>query len=533
MKGRSALRPLALFVSLAAMYGCATSMNDHYNTVWEKIDSEPKAALSQISESKDWYESQKMELAYFYDLGLVALRSGDLKTAAKHLKEADKISSGYFKSDFSGTVQAFTVAEDASDYIGDAYELVHLAILRSVIAASLGDFETARALAKNSNQISQNYIAKLSRAHGFNVAKGSESSAAKDVRWHYTKDALAYYIGGAAAYNMGDLENALVNLRNSLKVYQSKVYSENFLVPEPPSQVVSLYCSVAKEVDGGKIRSVDAGLVERSCANVEPRDGSVGEAVVFVLKGRAATKQSLNVDVKMDESSISTAVGSIVSVIADSMKGEESAEGKTAEKDASAGPSSLVYKALLGAIAANQQIHDQIAVQVAELEKSGSKELGSQVYAAAGALDPNSLRLSVPVLLWYPNPASSPSIQVNSETLKVSLAQNLDGIREREMFDKMPLAMTRSVSRSLVRLATQKAVEQVGGGLAAMAAGAAAKGAESSEVRSIRTLPQSIYLASAQSDSPKIALKSDNTLLFPKEVNVEPKKVSFALGITN
>lgn len=530
-------RLLLAGVALSAVAGCATSSNDYYNQYWTK--SNPQDQTSYVAESKDWY-GDSYKLGFYVDLAMSNLRQRKADEASKNLQAADDVIDEHFKRDYAGIIKAFTYSETSADYVGDPYEQVQIPVLRSLIFAQEKKWEKAQAMARRTNDTIQAIVQKLAKVHGYDVESfqsesKSSSKKKKTVKWHYVKDAFAYYIAAASAYNEGNYENALASARNSLVTYKSPVYQNNYLVKNVPDNVSKLYCHLAKTIDNGNLRGLDEKLVQENCNGIEAMDPSKGEAVVVVLHGRAATKQSLNVDLKLDQQLVNKlVVGASVPLFKAFIGGDDNSDGKTAGKDVSSGKSSAVYDVLMGLIFADPYINSQIALQVADLTSKGTNGFGSGVANAVGALSNDVMRISVPVYLWYPTSKPPAEIKIG-ETLApvkqtLALASNLDGIRERELFDSMNMSMVRSVSRGFFRLALAEGAGRAGGFWAQLGVGALTKTAESSETRSLRSLPQAIYTISTSLKEGTYPVSGNGMHFAVDKLKVEPKKINFVLA---
>jgi hypothetical protein len=535
---RSQSLGLVCCLGALSLVGCATSANDHYNEFWEKADSKEKTEF--VSKKASWY-GDNFKIGYYVDLAVSNLRARDLGKANENLKLADEIVDDNFKKDYAGSLAAFSLSEEAAPYAGDPFEQVQIPLLRSLVFAQSKKWENARAMARRTNDTIQGITQKIAKKHGFKAVEGDSPAAkdatgkatAKPIKWHYVKDAFAYYVAGAAAFNEGDMENALASARSAMKTYASAVYVDSYLVKEIPEPATRLYCHLAKAIDKGVVRDADAELVKTRCGSVAPFDPAKGEVVVVVLHGRAASKQSLNVDIRMDQSIVAKMVaGTAVPLFkAFTASDKEKKDGKSADKDVASGKSSIIYDILLGAMLADDYVSNQIAIQVDELQKKGSKGLGSMLVGGLGALNPEMMRLSVPVYLWHPAPALQQAT-LGGASSKVMLASNLDGIRDREQFDTMNMSMMRSVSRGIFRVALAEGAGKVGGFWAKFGVGAVAKSSESAESRSLRSLPQAIYTVSASVPPGKLTLAGKGITYVSDEFNVDANKVNFVLAFS-
>jgi hypothetical protein len=112
----------------------------------------------------------------------------------------------------------------------------------------------------------------------------------------------------------------------------------------------------------------------------------------------------------------------------------------------------------------------------------------------------------------------------------LSLVSNLDGIRERELFDTMNMSMLRSVSRGFFRLALAEGAGKAGGFWAKLGVGAVTKTAESSETRSLRALPQSIYTISTSLKEGTYPVSGNGITFASDNFKVEQNKINFVLA---
>ena len=502
--------------------GCASLSDDEYiSELSKKTQPDSKKELPNyvISKREDMYNDHS-KILYSADLGFAYLKSGNPEKASEFLKKADNSIEDEAKKGFSDFLLAFTVKDNSCQYVGSPFEQVQIPMYRSLAKLESGDYETAAAMARRTNIVVTDHLAKVADLYGMEV--GDKKSPQKEAMpWHYTRDAFADYIASISYRNINDTENALVAARNSVDTYGSKVWATDYKFTNPPAAVVNNYCQLANEIDGGTVRAKDQQLVEKNCKSYTKTDKTKGEVVVLQFLGRPAFLRSIDFDI--DGGAV---MNTIINQAADSFFKAYSGKGDATKKQ------NLLVEILIKIYHSNPEIQRSVAVQIAKIkaDQFGNKSdkaattAVAGIYSMAGASNTNALRMSVPIPFQYLQSLAPSKLTINGSAIKGQIIHNTDEIRIQEGIDMMEMAMIRSMSRALTQKLVAEGLKKVpGGATAGLAAGFAGKMSEESDTRMLHLLPAQIY-ASSQFVAPgKVSVKNG---LETKTVDVKPGKTA-------
>jgi len=144
--------------------------------------------------------------------GLVLHRFGDYERSNVALQEADRLARERYSTSITQNLAAFLVSDNSLDFYPSALEwsMTHFYGMLNYLA--LGDRESALVEARAANRLVQRYA---------NDNPGRT----------YTIDAAVQYVAGMLQWSAGELNDAVVSLRQSLAAYER--YDDAFGVPAP------------------------------------------------------------------------------------------------------------------------------------------------------------------------------------------------------------------------------------------------------------------------------------------------------------
>jgi uncharacterized protein len=163
---------------------------------------------------KEGIYNGKNELLYFFDKGAVLQMVKDYAGSTAALAKADdKIDALYTKS-ILNEAESLLSDENALEYRGEDFERVMVNILESLNFMYAGDFNGARVEVKKIDR----------KLNLFSDEYGDKCI--------YTEDAFARYLSGFAYEALGEMDNAFIDYKKSLKAYEKYASVYGTAVPE-------------------------------------------------------------------------------------------------------------------------------------------------------------------------------------------------------------------------------------------------------------------------------------------------------------
>lgn len=505
------------------LISCATMTPTEYYKKLDEftpgVEESSKKAISFIQDNKNSMYGSKEKVLYLSDIAMTHMRYQDNKNSLKYLRLADRYIENKYKGGLKELMMSYAFSEEQFDYVGTPMEHIQLVIYRSLLFAEQEEWETAAAMGRRANVLIKENVRKLTEDHGTKVDVTISQEKGGKILWHYIRDALSDYVASVAYFQFGDEENSLVAARKSVQTYHSTTWQKAYKIKQLPSPIRAHYCSLARSIDKGRLRAKDKKIFAKVCQkeNYDLPKGQ-GRVVVLQMHGLPATKKSISIDIPLGEQLIFSLVGGIIGGIWAVFSSGGDQESKA----------SAYYKVMMGLMLTNPFLRTQVLFQAAEIQKTGEKGGFSVVMNILGSLNPNAIRVSVPITFFDRKSQVQPSpIMINKQQTSYELAHNLDLVRERETYDTMNMAMLRSLSRGLIRLAISHAIRKNVHGYAALAWNIASKAVESADTRSLRSLPAQIYLHTkiVPADTPILVKNGPSE----KTVTVKSGKTSFVV----
>ncbi len=215
----------------------------------------------------------RSRLLYLMETAMILDRQGNRKEARKVLLQADKLVDVLYTTSISKTAATLIVNESMSDYSGEDYEVVSLHTMLALSFLEDKQYEEARVEAKKINN----------RLHVIAKDRGSNNA--------YTEDAFARYLSGLVFEALGETDDAFIDYRRALELFETPGYKE-FYYGAPPRALVESVASLA--VSKGR-PEVLKGLEKRypqwvtAAKNTAP-SGEMGEVAVIHETGFIAVK---------------------------------------------------------------------------------------------------------------------------------------------------------------------------------------------------------------------------------------------------
>lgn len=180
---------------------CATYVQNIEKTHNMFYSGRYPAALD-ILEKSNIKESENVALLYHMDKGLIHHTSGNFSESTASFLDARKFIQSHYATSVSKELGTYILSEDSQDYKGEAHEQVLINIFLIINFIKQKKFDSALVEVKKVdhllNLISKEYQDKNS----------------------YKGDALARYLAAMIYESQGDYENAYIDYKNCLKIFE-------------------------------------------------------------------------------------------------------------------------------------------------------------------------------------------------------------------------------------------------------------------------------------------------------------------------
>lgn len=385
--------------------------------------------------------------------GLVLRRLGEFERSNVALQEADRLARERYTKSISQNLAAFLVSDNSLDFYPSALEWSMLHFYGMLNYLELGDRESALVEARRANQLVRRYA---------NDNPGRT----------YTVDAAVQYMAGILQWSAGDLNDAVVSLRQSLAAYER--YEDAFGVP-PPTAVAEDLVRVAGQLGLHDVAAeVRRSYLDDPGTEYRPPSGEdTGELVLLIERGFVAhrAEQKLYIPILAEE------------------------KDSILEGDAES------------AVAAAVLVLARTVIIMNELARSGREfprhEDGVIIATVGSAVGLDLISLAWPVYELEAFIARDTRVSVDGGSARVPhLLQDLSAVAVRDFEERKTTVMLRMVVRGLLKEAGIAVAEakgeqlggEVGGFLARVASRAAAAATERADTRTWSTLPGEISL---------------------------------------
>lgn len=217
---------LALFASIAC--SCASYTEDTKKVRSSFLVGQYHKALQEL-EGSSIKDEKVSALLYHLEKSMILDRMGELEKSRKELFKADRIVDKLFTVSVSNTAASFIVNERAQDYEGEDYEKIAIHTMLALSFLQEQNFNSALVQARKINnklyEIVQDYD--------------------KDHR-SYAEDAFARYLAGMIHHARGSIDDAIIDYKKALNLYESSSYKKFYLGSVPGGLVSSLYSLALK-----------------------------------------------------------------------------------------------------------------------------------------------------------------------------------------------------------------------------------------------------------------------------------------------
>lgn len=181
-----------------------------------------EAALADIDKS-GLKNSSSSKLLYHLEKSMILDRMGSLESSRKELIKADVLADKLYTTSVSKTAASFVVSEDMKDYSGEDYEKVAIQTMLALSFIASNDLPNAQVAARRINR-------KLAEINGTYTDEKKNA---------YSEDGFARYLSGLVHEARGDLDNAIVEYNNALKLYSGEF--RRFSAGQEPGGLLEAY----------------------------------------------------------------------------------------------------------------------------------------------------------------------------------------------------------------------------------------------------------------------------------------------------
>ena len=142
MKSKLFIKIFILLITIFFSFSCTTYRD--YSMVYEEIyNNDFDTAYEQLELEKNYIYSDKDEVLYSLDSGLLAHYSGDYNESNSKLSRAETLMEAFYSKSISQSINSFFTNDNAQDYAGDEYEDIYSNIFMALNYIHLGKTEDA------------------------------------------------------------------------------------------------------------------------------------------------------------------------------------------------------------------------------------------------------------------------------------------------------------------------------------------------------------------------------------------------------
>ena len=260
---------LLLFFS-PLFFGCASYTEEHSALLNNYKAAHYDEALA-LLETSSLKESSTNRLLYLLEKASLLRKLEDHKGAQETFTEADKVIDELFTKSVLKGVASFVYNNTVTDYDGELFERISIHTLLAFSFVEQGELQKARVEAKKIN----------TRLKEFTDELGESNNS-------YKEDAFARYLSGIIFETLGELDDALIDYKKALKLYESHEY-QNFYNGKVREQIAKALYPLAL-----KRRRVElAKELEESYPKVKEKElTGTGELIVLHEAGLISLKEA-------------------------------------------------------------------------------------------------------------------------------------------------------------------------------------------------------------------------------------------------
>ena len=260
------------FVLFLLTTACVSHTQEHEELRSLYIKSNYTKALTHL-ESSSLKSSSQNRLLYLLEKGALLDKLKEKEKARRTLFLADRLIDKQRTSSISQTAASFLLNDSTMDYSGELFEIITLHSLLALSFIEEGATKQARVEAQQINK----------RLHEFTRNLGDKNNS-------YQKDAFALYLSGIIYEALGEVDDAIIDYKRSLRVYNSPVYKK-FHDGEIKEQITKALYRLAKKRKREEITQKIEATNPQIKQKLEKQTGSL---IVFHELGTLSPKRAKN-----------------------------------------------------------------------------------------------------------------------------------------------------------------------------------------------------------------------------------------------
>ena len=195
---------------LLSLNGCTTYTDETQKIHDDFVSHNYTEALSELEQSS-LKKSHTNRLLYHLEKSLILDRMNKLNDSRQSLLKAASIVDELYTVSISKTAATLIYNESAQDYSGEIFEKV---AIHTILALSFLQENLLKAARIEAKQINH-------KLHAITQEYGTKNNS-------YTEDAFAIYLSGMIYDALGNIDDAIIDYRRALSLYQSAAYNKFF-----------------------------------------------------------------------------------------------------------------------------------------------------------------------------------------------------------------------------------------------------------------------------------------------------------------
>jgi len=231
------LSPLRVYIpllfSLLALSSCGSVQEMYISAADEYVaQGEFAQAGDYITGRERQYITNKNEISFYLDRGLVAHYSGNYMQSNSGLKEAERLMEKAFTGDISDQVAAFARGDvKRAQYGGEDYENIYINMFKALNYYHMGNMESARVEVRRSNR-KLRYITGEYAAQAESWKAALENFAGIPRELNFSNSALARYLSALIWRSGGYWDDARIDAQEAVNAFAE--YPDVYNFPLPP-----------------------------------------------------------------------------------------------------------------------------------------------------------------------------------------------------------------------------------------------------------------------------------------------------------
>lgn len=198
-----------------------------------------------LESAKDVFYTERDEVLYNIDSGILSHYAGDYKASNLKLSEGERLIEYYYSKSISQSVMSWIENDNYKDYDGDDYEDIYTNLFMALNYIQMDEIEDAfveiRRFDNKQKALSTRYAAELEEARNEIRNRGASSGDAyMSSTLAFNNSALARYISMLLYRSRGKTDDARIDYDQLLLAFQSQRQLYPFQVPESVDDELSV-----------------------------------------------------------------------------------------------------------------------------------------------------------------------------------------------------------------------------------------------------------------------------------------------------